>query len=67
MLLERELVKKCSLFDLPVPHHDFQPRQLDGLNHRCLCVATAPFFNKIDPKQARSAGWYPSGEDRLAE
>jgi len=31
-------------------HHDLQSCQLDRLNHRYLCVATAAFFNRIDPK-----------------
>jgi hypothetical protein len=43
MLLKRELVEQCSLFDLPMPHHDLQSCQLDRLNHCYLCVATDAF------------------------
>ena len=51
MLLERKLIEQCSLFDLPMSHHDLQSCQLDRLNHCYICVATAAFFNKIDPKR----------------
>src|SRR4029077_145396 len=47
MPLERELIEQRSLFDLPMPHHDLQSCQLDRLNHRYLCAATAAFFNTI--------------------
>jgi len=30
-----------------MPHHDLQSCQLDRLNHRYPCVATADFFNGI--------------------
>jgi hypothetical protein len=33
MSFERELIEQCSLFDLPMPHHDLQSCQLDRLNH----------------------------------
>src|SRR5215467_12604212 len=32
-----------------MPHHDLQSCQLDRLNHRYLCAATAAFFNTIGP------------------
>ncbi len=35
-------------------HHDLQSCQLDRLNHCYLCVATAAFFNKIDPERTSS-------------
>jgi len=60
MLLERKLIEQRSLFDLPMPHHDLQSCQLDRLNHRYLCVATAVFFNRIDPERSgvgRSKFW----------
>jgi hypothetical protein len=47
MPLQRELIEQRSLFDLPMSHHDLQSCQLDRLNHRYLCVATAAFFNRI--------------------
>jgi hypothetical protein len=44
---KRELIEQRSLLDLPMPHHDLQSCQLDRLNHRYPCVATADFFNEI--------------------
>src|SRR6185312_15748926 len=55
MLLERKLIEQRSLFDLPVSHHDLQSCQLDRLNHCYICVATAAFFNKIDPRRTSAA------------
>src|SRR6266404_3251750 len=46
---ERELIEQSSLFDLPMSHHDFQSCLSQRLNQRMSCVATADFFNKIDP------------------
>jgi hypothetical protein len=47
---KRELIEQRSLLDLPMPHHDLQSCQLDRLNHRYPCVATADFFNEIGQK-----------------
>lgn len=33
MPFDRELIEQCSLFDLPMPHHDLQSCQLETLNH----------------------------------
>src|ERR1700689_4841181 len=48
---ERELIEQCSLFDLPMSHHDSKSCLSQRLNQRTLGVATANFFNRIDPKQ----------------
>ena len=49
MPFERELIEQRSLFDLPVSHHDLQSCLEQRLNQRTSCVATAEFFNGIDP------------------
>ncbi|MCP2218368.1 hypothetical protein AB7M49_005836 [Bradyrhizobium elkanii] len=51
MSFERELIEQRGLFDFPMLYHDLQSCQLDRLNHRYLCVATAAIFNRVGHKQ----------------
>jgi hypothetical protein len=51
VLFERKFIEQSSLLNLPISHHDSKSCLPQRLNQRTSCVATADFFNKIDPER----------------
>src|SRR5262245_46430780 len=55
---ERELIEQSSLFDLRMPHHDSLSCFSQRLNQRMSGVATADFFNTIEPFRSSPVKFY---------